>query len=717
MEAKGQADAAGIEIARTTRDGIETSNRINGYALRVRELEGALGATQAASAAAAHAALIEMQDLVARLDAKTIAIEHLTRENGDLRAANTAAAGAVEQLRVEIARLNGLLETIYRSKHLEAAHDRREGERTRMTRVLLVCPEPLGTGSRPASASVSSKSRASCVADGHSVTVLSPDAGGGARVVTPGSSIRSSPPARRHDVAVVQGHVANDFFAHARPIPTVVDLYDPFIVENLHYYAERGAEVFTHDHATLMQSLVHGDLFLCASEAQRLFYLGAAARGRARESGRVRERSASRVADRASRRSAFSRRARRLQTARPDVAGDALRRRSTTGTTRSLAIDAVAIARAVDPGADADVHPPPESATSRRRESSPRPSPTRSETGTRLRSLRAVGRRTNERAEFFERFALALLTFPQSIETDLSMRTRVYDYLWGGLPIVTSSAPGTDELLTRYAAGSVVAATRRSDSRTRSSRILHDRERYHAMREGARGSSHEHQWARTLAPLRRVLPRAAHRRRPRTHSRRVRQSPQRPRLDPRPPQTPDRRRALSTTRRRHHRQLEQPRARRWPASTRCSAQLADVAGADRSPSSTTARPTASIAAITARYPDVRFLPLGENRGFTGGLAAGAGAPRRRDNVVFLNNDAVPEPGWLAALVARDRRRAGRRASRSAARSSIDGKRIDFIGGVMTFDGHAFQNGFRYAARLARRAEPRATSSSSPAAAT
>ncbi len=116
VEAKGEADAAGIEIARATRDGIETMNTINGYALRVRELEGSLTATQAASAAAANASLIEMQDLVGRLDAKTIAIEQLTRENQDLHATNAAAAGTVEQLRVEIARLNGLLEMIYRSK-------------------------------------------------------------------------------------------------------------------------------------------------------------------------------------------------------------------------------------------------------------------------------------------------------------------------------------------------------------------------------------------------------------------------------------------------------------------------------------------------------------------------------------------------------------------------------------------------------------------------
>ena len=116
VESKGQVDAAQIEIARATRESIETTNTINGYALRVRELEGALAATQAESAAAAHASLIRMQDLVTRLDAKTIEIEHLTRQNQDLHSANTAAANAVEQLRVEVARLNGLLEMIYRSK-------------------------------------------------------------------------------------------------------------------------------------------------------------------------------------------------------------------------------------------------------------------------------------------------------------------------------------------------------------------------------------------------------------------------------------------------------------------------------------------------------------------------------------------------------------------------------------------------------------------------
>ena len=122
-----------------------------------------------------------------------------------------------------------------------------------MSRVLLVCPEPLGHG-QPAGIGIRFLEIANVLrSDGHDVTLLSRDE------ITPESLARTSADA---DVAVVQGHVANDFFAHARAIPTVIDLYDPFIVENLHYYASRGAEVFTHDHATLMNSLLRGDFFL-----------------------------------------------------------------------------------------------------------------------------------------------------------------------------------------------------------------------------------------------------------------------------------------------------------------------------------------------------------------------------------------------------------------------------------------------------------------------
>lgn len=101
----------------------------------------------------------------------------------------------------------------------------------------------------------------------------------------------------------------------------------------------------------------------------------------------------------------------------------------------------------------------------------------------------------------------------------------------------------------------------------------------------------------------------------------------------------------------------------------------------------------SIAEITSRFPSVRFIALGSNRGFTGGIAAAIATSRAR-NVVFVNNDAVAEPEWLVSLQSSlddapdDVIAAGGRII------SIDGSRIDFIGGVLTFDGHAFQEGFR-----------------------
>lgn len=111
----------------------------------------------------------------------------------------------------------------------------------------------------------------------------------------------------------------------------------------------------------------------------------------------------------------------------------------------------------------------------------------------------------------------------------------------------------------------------------------------------------------------------------------------------------------------------------------------------------------SASAINSRHPQVKLFALTENRGFTGGLAA-ALRGSTATNVIFLNNDAVPQAGWLAAFV---------RAIDEAPDDvlSIGGKivdptgtMIDFIGGVLTFDGHAFQNGGRYP--LGSREEPK-----------
>ena len=58
----------------------------------------------------------------------------------------------------------------------------------------------------------------------------------------------------------------------------------------------------------------------------------------------------------------------------------------------------------------------------------------------------------------------------------------------------------------------------------------------------------------------------------------------------------------------------------------------------------------SVALIKRNYPEVRLLELGENRGLTGAVNAGARIAQG-EVLALLNNDALPHPGWVAALVA------------------------------------------------------------------
>jgi glycosyltransferase involved in cell wall biosynthesis len=360
-----------------------------------------------------------------------------------------------------------------------------------MTRVLLICPEPLGHG-QPAGVGIRFLEMAKVLrAAGHEVTLLSRDAGAvaGCRVdeITPQTLQRYT---READVAVVQGHATNDLFAHGESIPTVVDLYDPFIIENLHYFAMRGAEVFTHDHATLTQSLLRGDFFLCASEAQRLFYLGALL-----AVGRVNP-------------IAFE----------SDPHFDSLIRTAPFGVPEAVPLAATAVRNDILFGAIYDWYDPilAIDAVSITRQSLPdvtltfttHPNPSLTPQGKLADAIDyAKSKRYDfirvepwiayeQRGAFYGRFGAALLTFPQSIETDLSMRTRVYDYLWGGLPIVTSAAPGTEELLTRYGAGETVRSSSADDFAAALVRVLHE-----GMRDGARRFADEHQWPRVLQPL------------------------------------------------------------------------------------------------------------------------------------------------------------------------------------------------------------------------
>lgn len=368
-----------------------------------------------------------------------------------------------------------------------------------MSRILLVCPEPLGHG-QPAGIGIRFLEMARVLrGDGHAITILSPDAGtiDGCKgdYITPVTLLSHS---EASDCAVVQGHVANAYFLQAADIPTVVDLYDPYVIENLHYYSERGAEVFQHDHYTLMNSLARGDLFLCASEAQRLFYLGAMlACGRLNPIAFA----ASPHLDSLLRIAPFGVHPPRAVAMRDLDAPAILFGGIYDWYDPILAIDAVAITRRMLPRATLTftTHPNPDITPQGKLADAVAYVQSKSY-GEFIRFEPWVP--YDQRAAFFDRFALALLTFPPSIETDLAMRTRVYDYLWGALPIVTSSAPGTDEILERYGAGSVLHEDSADAFARAITQILGDRNAYERMTRGAQEFVREHQWSHTLGPLR-----------------------------------------------------------------------------------------------------------------------------------------------------------------------------------------------------------------------
>lgn len=367
-----------------------------------------------------------------------------------------------------------------------------------MSRVLLLCPEPLGHG-QPAGVGIRFLEFArALLAEGHAVTMLSADGGSvdgcAAAAISP-SAIRDASLAS--DVAVLQGHVANEFVAHAAPIPLVVDLYDPYIVENLHYFDERGEQVFVHDHATLLRSLRHGDFFLCASEAQRFFYLGMlVSLGRLNPVGYRDDRNAGNLLAVAPFGVPPPREIPPRRLDEPSLLFGGIY----DWYEPIVAIEAVAIARTRISGLTLSFNRHPNAALT-----------PQSKAAEAERHVREKGYDSfvtfegwtpyEDRAAFFDRFAASILTFPRSLETDLAMRTRILDYLWAGLPVITSPGRGTDELVLRHRAGVVVDSNEPEAFAEAIVALLSDRDRVEAMVAGAGAFARENQWARTVAPL------------------------------------------------------------------------------------------------------------------------------------------------------------------------------------------------------------------------
>lgn len=150
------------------------------------------------------------------------------------------------------------------------------------SRVLIICPGPVTT--RMAGPAIRSWGFASALSETCDVTLLTPNAD---HPVGSGFTVRShgDVPARitsmavDHDVLVLQGYTLARFPKLAElDMCTVVDLYDPFTLETLHMNAHRPmverVKANRGDLNVLFGQLDLGDFFICGHDRQLDYWLG-----------------------------------------------------------------------------------------------------------------------------------------------------------------------------------------------------------------------------------------------------------------------------------------------------------------------------------------------------------------------------------------------------------------------------------------------------------
>ncbi len=156
-------------------------------------------------------------------------------------------------------------------------------ERPNATKVLVITGDPIGE--KMAGPAIRAWHMASALANEHDVTLVSLsgieklDAPFAMLRVRPGDNRAFEPLEKWADVIIFQGHALAVFDAlqHTQKI-LIADIYDPMHLEQLEQGRELPAATWEKQvgDATrvLNEQLIKADFFLCASERQRMFYLG-----------------------------------------------------------------------------------------------------------------------------------------------------------------------------------------------------------------------------------------------------------------------------------------------------------------------------------------------------------------------------------------------------------------------------------------------------------
>lgn len=308
------------------------------------------------------------------------------------------------------------------------------------------------------------------------------------------------------DVAVAQGQLANELLLARPDLPIAVDLYDPWLVENLHYVDSLGFEPYRNDHASWVLQLSRGDFFLCSSPEQRLFYLGFLA-----AVGRINPES---VATDATLEELIAPVPFGLPDELPEhrpILGERIpgERRLLFGGLYDwydpwTALDALA---RLDAGARLYVirNPNPDSTPQRRFREVERHLAQRPELASRVVALDWVP--AERRFDLLRDVDLLVSPHRPGLETDLALRTRFLEALAAGCPAVTTAGGTIARLLAEWGAGWVTPPGDGGALAAALAEVLAGGEPVERRRHAGRELAAQFRWAAVLAPLVRFLER------------------------------------------------------------------------------------------------------------------------------------------------------------------------------------------------------------------
>jgi glycosyltransferase involved in cell wall biosynthesis len=371
-----------------------------------------------------------------------------------------------------------------------------------VTNVLVLSPEPVRA--RMAGMGI----RAARIADvlarsGHDVLLGSPGPEEGYDPGVPSvDSTRRGFEIGKFDVMVVSGHAGEKLALGRFPGALVADLYDPFLVENFSYSKTLGPEVFDGDRRALFGLVDRADFVLAASEEQRLFYLGLLL-GR----GRLTPEALGEAPD-----------GRLLCDVAPfgvdEMPPGPAEPHESAGPGPSDVFFG-GVYDWYDPGLVLDAWPAILAAVPKARllfSESPNPAstPQRRLVEVKARAEREcwLGRSVyvlpwiehEKRGGLYRSCRVAVLAHGASLETDLSFRTRVLDFLWAGLPVVSVEGGAAARLIERDGAGVVVPP--KADALARALvTLLTNEEARRRCSVMAATAAKAFRWSATLEPL------------------------------------------------------------------------------------------------------------------------------------------------------------------------------------------------------------------------